>query len=46
MIWIPIWKITLILALLLFCLISIVVILGGAKELYQLLVKKTPNLKK
>ena len=37
MIWILIWKITLILALLLFLVVSVTVIVGGAKELIQLL---------
>ncbi len=37
MIWIPIWKITLIVALLMFAVLSLAVIIGGAKELYQLL---------
>lgn len=36
MIWILIWKITLILALLLFLAVSITVIVGGAKELIQI----------
>ena len=36
MIWILIWKITLIIALTLFLVVSITVILGGAKELIQL----------
>tara|TARA_E500000178_G_scaffold345916_1_gene396663 strand:+ start:1004 stop:1126 length:123 start_codon:yes stop_codon:yes gene_type:complete len=36
MIWISIWKITLVLALLLFSIVSIVVIIGGAKELIKL----------